>query len=443
MRSAEFDFVEFINYHASLNITNIDESERLRRLTFLPPLLQLMGSRRPITLLDNCLNGLGYHMGTFAAAILDAAPDAEVLGHRSCDIDHPRILPCFSRSLFAPEARFPGMTGGLLERIFGRLDWAKTIRSCNRTYHEDLDAQPAERWREGGILLMENADIRTALGAIQWSKARGPDHSLVLHFVNPPARALGFLLRLHPAYRLRTPDTRHIHLAAENPQMAETCSRQLKLPCQPLIFPLPKRDIPPASAPLPGQPLVLSLPGGPRQEKGFDLAIDAISLLRPELKADKIQLLVQEHAHDVAEEGLADSWQLLEQLQAEFPRAIHILPAKLPEPEYVGLLRDSHLVLTPYRRSAYAHRGSWVPIEAIAAGRPVLITEGIQMASEVHKAGAGLFVEDGSPQAIADAIQDFLEAPGPQLDQARQAARQWNQDHGPDAFLDRLEKICE
>ena len=59
------------------------------------------------------------------------------------------------------------------------------------------------------------------------------------------------------------------------------------------------------------------------------------------------------------------------------------LPNELPRPEYEAILRAVDVVLLPYDHASYAERTSGIFVEAIFAGKPVLVPAGTWMAAEL------------------------------------------------------------
>lgn len=80
-------------------------------------------------------------------------------------------------------------------------------------------------------------------------------------------------------------------------------------------------------------------------------------------------------------------------------------------------------------------------VEALAAGLPAILSDGVALAQEVHKAGAGLSVPTGDVSALADAIRE-LSAPE-RMKEARPAARSFARRFSPEVVTDELMRLYE
>lgn len=89
--------------------------------------------------------------------------------------------------------------------------------------------------------------------------------------------------------------------------------------------------------------------------------------------------------------------------------AVHFDAGYLSSDELPRLIEQADVVLLPY--DSREHVTSGVPIEAVAAGKPVVSTD-FPHARELLSSGAGLLVDRESPTAIASALRQVFTEPG-------------------------------
>jgi glycosyltransferase involved in cell wall biosynthesis len=90
---------------------------------------------------------------------------------------------------------------------------------------------------------------------------------------------------------------------------------------------------------------------------------------------------------------------------------IRLLPDQLPRADYWGWMRDADLILLPYDLS-YVERTSGIFVEAIAAGKPVLVTAETWMAHELLAHGLRELIVDWSGPDIWERLVCLARDPG-------------------------------
>lgn len=141
-------------------------------------------------------------------------------------------------------------------------------------------------------------------------------------------------------------------------------------------------------------PLRLLYAGDARSEKGFHLLPDAAELLRDDLAAGRVELIVQSNFNvPGGEPGIPDARRRLSALPG-----VRLLPDALEDSEYVEWMRRADLVLLPYQARRYTARTSGILAEAVAAAAPAVVPEGTWLAEQLQAHGAGrvFFDEDGA-----------------------------------------------
>jgi len=80
---------------------------------------------------------------------------------------------------------------------------------------------------------------------------------------------------------------------------------------------------------------------------------------------------------------------------------------------YAALLESVDVVLVPYWREIYWSRTSGIVLEAIASGKPIIVTSDTWMSDELQRWGAGIGIPNRDPRALADAIEQVARITAP------------------------------
>jgi hypothetical protein len=135
--------------------------------------------------------------------------------------------------------------------------------------------------------------------------------------------------------------------------------------------------------------LVCWWPGQPASAKGLDILTKLAQIKAPEAA----------HFCLVADAGA---------LLTPAPGGCEVisLPSGMSRAEYVGWLRRMDLALLPYSPTVYATRTSGPFADALAAGKPPVVTDGTWMAHELRQHGLDELILDwDSPTILADLLR--------------------------------------
>jgi glycosyltransferase involved in cell wall biosynthesis len=156
-------------------------------------------------------------------------------------------------------------------------------------------------------------------------------------------------------------------------------------------------DPPPGEpTPLPLDPPVLLCAARIEPEKGLDLALSALALLREEFPRLRLRIVGHGSAADdlvaqAAHEGVLDS--------------VELLGWRSPE-QMAGLVDEATILLSPSRREGFG----LIALEGMLGARPVIATR-IGGLPEVLGEDGGILVEPESPPALAAAVAGLLRDP--------------------------------
>ena len=361
--------------------------------------------RAPLHIIEPTLTGTAGHCHSLVRALVDAATAAAqeaaspaaitVWAGRSALADWPgpaRLVAHFSRRWRRLQAYF------LLRRLL----------------------------RQPGRVLISTARSTDLLLADWAASGQVPPHKLFLfvHWLSgKPARArrLSALARRQPHLEILAP-------TASVVAFFRACGFRATQVAYPLATSAPA----PAAAPPAFKHLLVA--GGARIDKGFDQLVDLVAELARRGLAWPVTVqtsIEPRHRHDPA---LASALARLRGLQLQHPGLVLIDQALSPA-DYRALF-DGALVLQPYRVADFKDRVSGVTLDALAAGAPVVATDGTWMAGLLRRFGAGVATADLSPAGLISAIDRVLADHAGFAARARAAAAGVQAEHSARQLID-------
>jgi glycosyltransferase involved in cell wall biosynthesis len=379
------------------------------------------------TLVDHRLGDPGGHHIRMAETFLESGPLHEAWGRATCTLDHPRLHRHFS----PPRYRFPPPLPPDAARwrtMRHRLTCLVLLVRSNARYLREVVRIPR---KSGSIWFAANTSVNNLPGLLVFA-AIFRRQRVVCYFQSVPHRHFKSCGRLVRLLRIR-----NVRFVTEDETMSREISRALGQPVRALLFPL----LPPrwCHAPLPPVtgarlPIRIAVLGMPRREKGFQWLPPLAAALRPELESGEIRLVVQTGVKYLRREKLeAENASLRE------APGVELIEWTRESEHYLLELQRADAVLTPYMRSAYGQRFSWIPIEGMALGKPVLVTDKILAAGLLRQYGCGLFFDEGDTHAMAAAIRMLLERYPDFHREAVRGAALFRADNSPDRFFGELE----
>jgi glycosyltransferase involved in cell wall biosynthesis len=174
--------------------------------------------------------------------------------------------------------------------------------------------------------------------------------------------------------------------------------------------------------------------GDARDEKGFQLIPDAVQAVAERFFADgRARFVLQ------ANIGAAGDGPLLaaarDRLVAYPQIHVQLITEQLSISAFHDLLWSADIVLLPYDRHAYRWRSSGILVQALTAGRVVVVPAGTWMAAQVDPAAAVTFEDKAG---FADAVITAIDRWPALSKRAREGAARWRAEHDPSRFIARL-----
>ena len=210
------------------------------------------------------------------------------------------------------------------------------------------------------------------------------------------------------------------------------------------LSPLPVTELPiphtPAAGDGPPQPSLdgpfrVVAPGRSMVTKGLDVLVEAIEELHATGELTGFHFTLQDYAAAFREPEVGA---LIGRLRALDSPQVRIVDRSLSEGEYYQLVGSAHLVALPFRQSVYAASTSGGFVEALAMGKPVVVTAGTWMSAELERAGAGFTCADRSGRDLARALRAARASRETLAARAIAARPAWLAYHNPRSFVSRL-----
>jgi hypothetical protein len=182
------------------------------------------------------------------------------------------------------------------------------------------------------------------------------------------------------------------------------------------VVPVLGADAAPATGPF----RALLSAGAARADKGFSHVADLVEHLAA--TGSQLPIVVQasgDHYGRYDERTRADLQRLR---NCGYPH-LTLVTDTLDAQQYRSLFAGT-ICLQPYGRADYADKMSAVTFDAVRSGAPIVTVSGTTMAALVQRSGAGLVVDEPTPQALLQACQAVLRRYAEYSERARLAGEQ-------------------
>lgn len=350
-----------------------------------------------VLLVEPFMKGLVGHSAGIARRIanelLDAGATVQVIG----PIDAPvatwdpacELLTSWPASPVLRErfwAKYPVVSQ--LRNLMMHAVYARRVRSCLARAYADFHPDVV------AVLTCTPSEFYGLASA-----PKGPGLIAITHAVNRPQRIARIALE---RFARRCGDGSRFAVGVFTDEMRDSYAAD-GIPMDSIVrisYPPPARTAAPGPAAYePGDRLRLVYAGDARLEKGFVLLTDAIERLAQEydLTVQCCPPVIGSYEPVIA--------QAVERLQAIDSPSIDLLTGILPELEFAKLLASGHAVLIPYDPAVYrGGRLSGIMHESLAAGIPLIISDGWAPAEEIRRNGAGVVFEYGNADSLLEAV---------------------------------------
>jgi glycosyltransferase involved in cell wall biosynthesis len=175
--------------------------------------------------------------------------------------------------------------------------------------------------------------------------------------------------------------------------------------------------------------------GDARKEKGFDIIVDSILLLLKMNFLEEISFLIQ---FNVSSDAHAVMYEKKRMLSAINHPNVNLIKGALKREQYNSLINEAGVILLPYSHRVYHSRTSGPFTEALAAGKPVIVTKETWMSDQLKSNGAGIAIKENNPAELAHAIIQLYNHFDTYSIKARMQSEKWRRLHNCRSFIKHL-----
>lgn len=179
-------------------------------------------------------------------------------------------------------------------------------------------------------------------------------------------------------------------------------------------------------------------------QKGILTVLKTISLIKNLLKLGKIELILKCDSTGAgymrSTDDTIDVRKKLIALVQKYEN-VKIIFESMSSIGYYDLLNSSDAVVLPFKLPFYRSGTSGVFAECVAAGKPVIVTEGTWMALEAKKLNTGLLIKEDDETDLANKINILAKNYAEFNKRAFLAAKKWGNFHNAKTFINILIKF--
>jgi glycosyltransferase involved in cell wall biosynthesis len=229
---------------------------------------------------------------------------------------------------------------------------------------------------------------------------------------------------------------RPVRIVTDSDRLASEFSKLTHLPMP--IMPTPHTDrIGPPQSMNGSVPRLVWL-GGIRKDKGFHVFARAVLALESELRAGCMEFVIQSNLDDPKDGETAAA---RDQVKTAGLPGVTLLERPLTGEEYTNLLTGSGAVVLPRLLQLYRSQTSGPFVEALAAGKPVVVTENSWMSDQLKRHGAGTTFTDGDSNSLAEAIRKLVSNYSELRKRAEASAQEWGSFHNPERLYEMIKGL--
>ena len=182
------------------------------------------------------------------------------------------------------------------------------------------------------------------------------------------------------------------------------------------------------------RPVTATYLGNARTEKGFHYLPKAVDALRSShIEAGRLRFVIQANANLSLEDDIVARGR--RRLRRYASEQVELIDSALDVPGFQERLFEADIILLPYQAEHYRKRSSGILVQALVAGRPVVVPRGTWL-SDCAPPESSVAFDD--PEDLANAIATAVE----RLPDLRQAALRmapaWRERHSAEMLVKRL-----
>lgn len=230
--------------------------------------------------------------------------------------------------------------------------------------------------------------------------------------------------------------SRHFHLMADSEQLVAEYEELTSLKVE--LAPIPHTISHPAnSKPAEGAPLRIGYSGEARMHKGFNL----LPFLVRSIEREPASRPVEFHLHAYCLNPRAEFFRIA---MAQLEQCGNVVLYKdIMDPEgYRKFIGTIDIFLIPYALSNYYRQTSGIYTEAIALGRPAVVSRGTWMASHLKRQGGGRECITDDHMSLLSAVREVVDNYDELRAEALNIQKSWLQFHKPESLLFMIDRAA-
>ncbi len=182
--------------------------------------------------------------------------------------------------------------------------------------------------------------------------------------------------------------------------------------------------------------LCIGYMGDARGSKGFHLLPELVRAVIS--KTDSVHFLIQCSANKTGNSDLPIGLTEIVQIAEMENNRVTLVSERLSEEDYANMFRCLDIVLVPYFSPLYAEATSGIFAEAIALGKPSVVTETTWMAHELRKFGGGLEIKRNDAEDLTKKVFELIENQAKFAEKTRKYSAEWCNFHNSNKLAEIL-----
>ena len=389
-----------------------------------------------IHILDSTLIDKKGHHYEYVKSIFDELVSRDISTSVYCHVKAEKdireyfhaILP-FTRDIHSLVKPFPKLD---------KLNLAYNLLSANITYYKDLKKIDLSRVGNSDIVLVHTINPNQLFGLYFWY--------LSIKSINRPFVIVLFRYGIGDNPRMRRNNTILYRFffflilkLKENKVIFSSDSTTLSAEYKKLsgidffVFPIPHLPSLPNNTINKKDFLTITYFGDARVEKGYCFLPYTINDVLS--KNNNIRFIIQSNLSETPSKEILNA---KDQIRF-FRDNVTIIDKPLESNEYYHLLSQTDAVLLPYNPDIYHGRTSGILAEAIAFGKPAIVTKGTWLEQQVLEYNqCGVVMDNFRDMDLSNAIHKYIANHREYDERAKDASTKWNAFHNAKMYIDMI-----
>jgi glycosyltransferase involved in cell wall biosynthesis len=169
--------------------------------------------------------------------------------------------------------------------------------------------------------------------------------------------------------------------------------------------------------------------GDAREAKGFYLLPELVRNVLEKTKDVYFAIQCPKSASGNDNSGLPQGVTELREIEKTHNDRLILVSERLSEEDYANMFRCLDIALIPYLLPGYKEATSGIFAEAVALGKPTVVTETTWMAHELKKFGGGLEIKSNNAEDLTEKVFELIENYEKYAELTREYSSTWREFH--------------